>query len=279
MPSADSRLPKKQWRRDEAPPDNPASGDVNDNSGMDCDNQESKVPSYKDMLTGNSENIEDDDLISLGDEDIDLLDDDIQTGESDGIPYINFSDCIKDLAIKSMDFTLVLKILGRRVGYSTLFNRVMGLWKPTHQIKLIYIFTPRFEINFDRHTRKCPTTSIVGLKINLHNLANPCSKTIRVASWLGSVSPAIGARIGKVVKIDFQTDYGRRGTFARMAVKINLKTPLVSKIAINGQIQFVEYESLPTVCFKCGVYGHVSDNCATANVSLQAQGNHASSQP
>ncbi|KAK9018369.1 hypothetical protein V6N11_001345 [Hibiscus sabdariffa] len=47
-----------------------------------------------------------------------------------------------------------------------------------------------------------------------------------------------------------------------MTVKINLKKPLVSKIAINGQLQFVEYESLPMVCFKCGVYGHVSDSCA-----------------
>ncbi|KAK8601024.1 hypothetical protein V6N13_059234 [Hibiscus sabdariffa] len=62
---------------------------------MDYDNQEPKFPSYKDMLTRNSEATEDDD-------DINLLDDDIQTGESEGIPYINFSDRIKDLAIKSM---------------------------------------------------------------------------------------------------------------------------------------------------------------------------------
>ncbi|KAK8708029.1 hypothetical protein V6N13_059076 [Hibiscus sabdariffa] len=34
-----------------------------------------------------------------------------------------------------------------------------------------------------------------------------------------------------------------------------------SNLLINGRLQVVEYESLPTVCFECGKYGHVKDIC------------------
>ncbi|KAK8636043.1 hypothetical protein V6N13_004753 [Hibiscus sabdariffa] len=64
-----------------------------------------------------------------------------------------------------------------------------------------------------------------------------------------------------------------------MTVKINLKKPLVSKIAINGQLQFVEYESLPMVCFKCGVYGHVSDSCAPIDGGQYENVGHAPPHP
>ncbi|XP_039009957.1 uncharacterized protein LOC120138570 [Hibiscus syriacus] len=71
----------------------------------------------------------------------------------------------------------------------------------------------------------------------------------------------IGECIGKVVKIDYKTETDRRGRFARMAVSVDLKKPLTSKLLINGRVQIVEYESLPTICFSCGRYGHVKDIC------------------
>ncbi|KAK8526984.1 hypothetical protein V6N12_054213 [Hibiscus sabdariffa] len=46
-----------------------------------------------------------------------------------------------------------------------------------------------------------------------------------------------------------------------MAVSINLRKPLVSKFLINGHLQLLEYESLPTFCFHCGIYSHLKDIC------------------
>ncbi|KAG8498856.1 hypothetical protein CXB51_005701 [Gossypium anomalum] len=37
--------------------------------------------------------------------------------------------------------------------------------------------------------------------------------------------------------------------------------PLVSKVLVDGKVQRVEYEALPTICFGCGKYGHVKDFC------------------
>ncbi|XP_039025207.1 uncharacterized protein LOC120158441 [Hibiscus syriacus] len=46
-----------------------------------------------------------------------------------------------------------------------------------------------------------------------------------------------------------------------MAVSVDLKKPLTLKLLISGRVQIVEYESLPTICFSCGRYGHVKYIC------------------
>ncbi|MBA0743396.1 hypothetical protein Gogos_006079 [Gossypium gossypioides] len=58
--------------------------------------------------------------------------------------------------------------------------------------------------------------------------------------------------VGKIAKLDFNTDSKARGKYARMAVYVNLGKPLLSQVLINGNIQRIEYESLPVVCFSCG---------------------------
>ncbi|KAH1091414.1 hypothetical protein J1N35_018671 [Gossypium stocksii] len=75
--------------------------------------------------------------------------------------------------------------------------------------------------------------------------------------------------VGKVSKLDFNTDSKTRGRYARMAIYANLGRPLVLKILINGSFQRIEYENLPVVCFKYGCYGHLSKNCSLATPSLK----------
>ncbi|KAK9019640.1 hypothetical protein V6N11_054155 [Hibiscus sabdariffa] len=72
---------------------------------------------------------------------------------------------------------------------------------------------------------------------------------------------AIGECIGPIIKIDYHKENGRRGRFARMAISLDLQKPLISKLLVNSRIQIVEHESLPTICFVCGKYGHVKDIC------------------
>ncbi|MBA0781407.1 hypothetical protein Gotri_002334 [Gossypium trilobum] len=54
----------------------------------------------------------------------------------------------------------------------------------------------------------------------------------------------IGGLVGKVTKLDMNTDNKVRGRFARMDVYVTLDRPLVSQVLINGKIQRVEYEFL-----------------------------------
>ncbi|KAK8567407.1 hypothetical protein V6N12_005997 [Hibiscus sabdariffa] len=120
---------------------------------MDCD---SNLPpsvlqpaiSYKDVVAGDLNHVDNEDLIPLDDDDIELTEQNVRVGITDGIPFINFSARVQEQASKSMEFTLVLKILGRKVGYSTLYNRLLSIWKPSKPIKLIDIENNYFLVKF-----------------------------------------------------------------------------------------------------------------------------------
>lgn len=77
--------------------------------------------------------------------------------------------------------------------------------------------------------------------------------------------------VGKVVKLDMNTDSRSPGRFARMVVYVNLDKPLVPQVLINGRTQKVEYESLSTICFNCGRYGHVDNMCPFRNVESSTE--------
>ncbi|KAK8299359.1 hypothetical protein V6Z12_D05G317100 [Gossypium hirsutum] len=49
-----------------------------------------------------------------------------------------------------------------------------------------------------------------------------------------------------------------------MAVFIDMEKPLVFKIIVDGKLQKFEFESLPTVCFSCGRFGHIQEGCQIA---------------
>ncbi|KAG8478613.1 hypothetical protein CXB51_028415 [Gossypium anomalum] len=180
-------------------------------------------PSWKDMLLGGASSVSvvnhNDSSIESDrgrDGDFDLLDEDVQTTIINGISAINFFDRIKEMLFKEMELTVVIKLLGRNIGYNTLHNRTMNyFWAIPHRSAL--------------DQRIQPSTTL-----------SQCS-----------------------VSMD-STENRTRGRFARLAVFLNLDKPLVSKVLVDlvdGQVQRVEYEALPTVCFGCGKYGYVKDLC------------------
>ncbi|MBA0858473.1 hypothetical protein Goshw_026688 [Gossypium schwendimanii] len=60
-----------------------------------------------------------------------------------------------------------------------------------------------------------------------------------------------------------------------MAVYVDLEKPLVSHILINGRKQNFEYESLSTICFHCGRYGHVKNSCPFRNSEISSEKENA----
>ncbi|KAL4297847.1 hypothetical protein GQ457_12G017420 [Hibiscus cannabinus] len=248
----------------EVPPDPPDALTAISSMQMECD-----VPtvgtrstiSYRDMVKGSTVPAPEDHDAAFDRDDIELLEEDISHRVSDGIPTVDFSDRFQRFAIKSMDLTLVVKVLGRWVGYNTLHNRIYikfsgnkdylkvlteGLWTIFGHYLTVEPWFEDFQ-PFQSHPRRLMAwIRLSGLPIMLYKR---------------SLIEAIGNQIGSVVKMDFQTDNGCRGRFVRMAMNINLLRPLVSKIIINGRVQIVEYESMSMVCFHCGIYGHHKDLC------------------
>ncbi|KAK8476210.1 hypothetical protein V6N12_066952 [Hibiscus sabdariffa] len=79
---------------------------------------------------------------------IDIEEGEITRGLVNGIISIDFSDRINALAVKSLDQTVVLKLLGRRIGYNTLHSKLYDLWKPSQEIKLMDIENNYFLATF-----------------------------------------------------------------------------------------------------------------------------------
>ncbi|KAK9002669.1 hypothetical protein V6N11_060253 [Hibiscus sabdariffa] len=126
---------------------------------MDCDllraGENLKLAaSYKDVVMGGFDSHHDEDLISIDDDDIDLLDEDVHVGVTDGVPFIDFSTRVQDLAIISFELTIVLKMLGHRLSRAT----------------------PRPSLVITSQSNPGPLTLIP-------------LRPIRVASWLGSAFP------------------------------------------------------------------------------------------
>lgn len=57
------------------------------------------------------------------------------------------------------------------------------------------------------------------------------------------------------------TESSQMGKFVRMAINVNLEKPLVSRFKIHNHIQLVEYEDLPIICYACGRFSHIIENC------------------
>ncbi|KAH1040164.1 hypothetical protein J1N35_041907 [Gossypium stocksii] len=128
-----------------------------------------------------------------------------------------------------MENTVVVKLLGWNIGYGALHTRILSLWKPFQPFRLM-------------------------------DIENGLSGFL----YKKRILEEVGSLIGKVMKLDLRTDSGARGQFARMAVSINMDKPLTLQVLINGRIQRVKFEALPTVCFSCGKYGYLKISCPSS---------------
>lgn len=63
------------------------------------------------------------------------------------------------------------------------------------------------------------------------------------------------------------TDNKVRARLARMAMYVDLTKPLITQVMVNRRNQRVKYEFFPTVCFQCGIYGHIKEVCPTKIVN------------
>ncbi|XP_021724672.1 uncharacterized protein LOC110691991 [Chenopodium quinoa] len=69
----------------------------------------------------------------------------------------------------------------------------------------------------------------------------------------------VGAKIGRVIRVDKSTAYAERGQFTRLSVEIDLSKPLLAKFWLKGRIWRIQYEGIKMLCYKCGRLGHVED--------------------
>ena len=207
------------------------------------------------------------------------------------MPTICFSNRVKSIMASRMGNSVIVKLLGKSIGYRTLHSRIVALWKPMGDFQIVDLDNGYFVIHFenpdDRMTAltKGPWTvlghylTVQPWSANFNSEEKYPSSTmiwVRLPNmplqyYHKSTLRAISKILGDLVKIDYQTEAVQRGKFARLAVMVNLNKPLVSRFKIDKRIQKVEYEDLPTICYSCGRFGHVVESCIFSNVSANTE--------
>ncbi|CAI0463744.1 unnamed protein product, partial [Linum tenue] len=68
--------------------------------------------------------------------------------------------------------------------------------------------------------------------------------------------------VGKPIRLDRATELGARGGFALACVEVDLTKPLLSHFKIEGIEYDIKYEGLENICFHCGTYDHLIQQCS-----------------
>ncbi|KAL4347073.1 hypothetical protein GQ457_17G019390 [Hibiscus cannabinus] len=188
---------------------------------------------------------------------------------------------ISELDVTVNDEDVIYGGSSKTIGYRTLLNRIHSLWNPMGELQLIDLDNDYFLVRFAEEADFVKVITggpwvIYGSYLTVQPWSRGFSTSVthldKVMVWVRlprlpyhyytkSLFRYIANVIGRVVRIDYNTEDGKRGRFARVAVIVDLNRPLVSGIVSDGTRQDIEYEGLPSICYSCGKYGHAKENC------------------
>ncbi|KAF7844623.1 uncharacterized protein G2W53_001528 [Senna tora] len=186
--------------------------------------------------------------------------------------------------------SLIIKLLGKTVGFKFLLRKVNQLWGRTGEVELVDIGNNYFLAKFDTFTdREFTLTGGPWIILDHYliirpwtSLFDPEEQIQKMAAWVhlpdlpielydDKFLYTLGKLIGKVLKIDVNTSQKLRGKFARLCVELDLSKPLLSQYCVHGRLRKIEYEGLHLICFECGVYGHDLEHCPVRKARLEKE--------
>lgn len=213
-----------------------------------------------------------------------LEDDDVQVSECPRGPDIRFSQKVEAKLNFEWNCTVIVKLMGKpnsENAYKFMFEGLNRKWVTKGPWQLVDLpngfFAVKFQLFEDMDYALCNGPWIIAGQTLVVQKWDPnfdplVDKISRMAVWIRILDlpvkyykdfalKSIGGLIGPVVKIDKVTLGQTRGKFCRLCVEINLNEPLKPLINLYGKPYGVVYEGISTICFNCGVYGHVREQC------------------
>ncbi|XP_058776009.1 uncharacterized protein LOC131650313 [Vicia villosa] len=179
---------------------------------------------------------------------------------------------------------VIVKLLGRKIGYKALESRLNQMWVKRWVISIIDWSNDYYLVAFSHDDDKKAALANGPWFIYDHyltvkdwrpNFQSESDTIDEVAVWVRISGLPIeyydpralsefGNKIGRTIKVDKTTIKQERGKYARVCVAVNLAKPLLAMFRIEGSSYKVEYEGLHLLCLVCGRYGHYKEGCAYA---------------
>ncbi|KAJ4835907.1 hypothetical protein Tsubulata_006170 [Turnera subulata] len=256
--------------------------------------------SYKDKLSLGKAAVDMEDPWALDEEPVCEEGDITVIEDADGENVV-LSDDFKRRLEKPWEKAIIVKLLGREIGYRALQIKIQAMWKPTGPFCIIDLegnfYIIRFWDNFDYlHALTGGPWAIYGHALCVQpwcqNFRADSGSVDKAVIWVKfpgipvdryhtKVLRTLGNRVGSTVRIDIKTESQTRAKFAKVAVAVDLTKPLKGKVKLDGELYKVVYEGLPQICFSCGRYGHSEAFCSFHNpvVNPPASGSIMGSSP
>lgn len=189
--------------------------------------------------------------------------------------------------------SLIIKVLGKEVGYRFLLNRIQKLWAPKGTLDMIDFKNNYFLVTFSSDQDLDYALQEGPWMIAGHYLLcqrwrpefKPFEDHVRKqAVWVRvpelpieyykkNILWEVGNEIGRTLRVDVHTineeklrngvRATERGQFARICVEVDLRKALLPIVRVRKTWYKVEYEGLPLICFECGRFGHRLEQCPT----------------
>lgn len=187
---------------------------------------------------------------------------------------------------------MIIKVMGKTVGYAYLLRRLNIIWHPKAKIELITLANNYFLVKFgsimDYEFAKYGGPWMIMDQYLIVKEWRPkfdplTHKTEKVIVWVRlpdlpmeyydhTFLFRVGEKIGTPMMIDSATSLTSRGKFARMCVEVDITKPLLAKFKLWKTVRRIEYEGIHLVCFKCGIYGHSHESCNSNKIGEEQLG-------
>ncbi|XP_031101937.1 uncharacterized protein LOC116005840 [Ipomoea triloba] len=241
--------------------------------------------SYRDSVVGSGSGAAPFLLANLSDDEVEadpMGNEDLGLEDSDPLcPRIRFTAKEKDQIRAPWRQSLIIKVMGRRVGYAYLLHRLNTMWHPKGRMELIALENDYFLVRFGM------VEDLEFAKFESHWMI--LDHYLIIKDWVPNFDPfedaiekvlvwvrfpnilveyynllclrRIDNKLGRTVRIDHTTSLVSRGKLARVCVEIDITKPLLPTFTLEDKVWKVAYEGIHLVCFSCGLYGHRLDSC------------------
>ncbi|XP_031120629.1 uncharacterized protein LOC116023759 [Ipomoea triloba] len=213
-------------------------------------------------------------------DEIDLVSDDEEEADDDidiNCPVIRLSREEKVRLWSKLKQTLIVKVMGRSMGYGYLLRRLTSLWRPKARMELVTVDNRYFLVKF---------ASLDDLEFAKYGgLWMVMDHYLIVKEWIPNFdlftdkTESMIVGVSRPINIDTATSMVSRASFARVCVEVDITKSLPAKFTFRNKVRPVVYEGLHLICFKCKMYGHNAGGChlnpdGNASTDAAAGGDH-----